>query len=329
MEDNEEESEEDNFLHRFQRDDLPCETCPHDEDGALPVEQQLANLSLGGGGGGVCAGGSYSEAATSQPVALRRGGEQALPALWARPRCDECGQEDGPEGGGRYGFSDHEGMFFCGRCWRSWDDEHREEILKPAYQQELQAAQRRALAREERSALGLPGITRAPSAASIPAGLEASCTPQEEANFFDRYEAPHDLPAEVEVEGGWKPGALGQRRAGELELTGSWERPVCSQCNREEGDEGGGRYRHDSDADRFFCGRCWKSWDEESRRKMMMAYAPRWRDDFGGPCPVVDCPPPPADVEPPAPVILGDEDFDFGSDLDECPMPPEPWDEVE
>lgn len=37
-----------------------------------------------------------------------------------RPRCSECGGEDGREGKGRYGLDAHEGLFFCGACWQKW-----------------------------------------------------------------------------------------------------------------------------------------------------------------------------------------------------------------
>lgn len=153
---------------------------------------------------------------------------------------------------------------------------------------------------------------------------------QDEENFFDRYGRASEAAPEVEVavEGGWRPDLATKRRDGELELEGCWEKPVCSQCGREDGEEGGGRYRRDEDGDHFFCGRCWQAWDEEARRKMMMAYAPTWRDSFCGPCPVVDCPPPPAEIEPPAPASFGDDDFDFGSEPSyDGPMTPEQWTE--
>merc|ERR1719221_2505974 len=73
-----------------------------------------------------------------------------------------------------------------------------------------------------------------------------------------------------------------------MALVGSWDRPLCIQCGRDEGEEGGGRYGHGDDMDKFFCGRCWKSWDETDRRKMMGAYAPmRSLQDPGCPDPMM------------------------------------------
>jgi len=195
-----------------------------------------------------------------------RANEPALPASWERPACNECGEEDGPNGGGRYGFDDHEGLFYCGKCWQAWDEEEKAKIMKPAY---LQMVESDAQSPKEAD----PG------------------------NFFDQYTGGEGTD---DIDGAWDPSSKAQLAEGEMALPGSWERPVCKQCGNDEGEDGGGRYRRDVDGEHFFCGRCWKSWDAESRRKMMMGYAPMCSPDPVCPAPetlafpIVDCPPPDA-----------------------------------
>jgi len=92
----------------------------------------------------------------------------------------------------------------------------------------------------------------------------------EAGNFFDQY---RDGDGIDDIAGHWVPGAQ-PATCGDA-LPGSWERPLCVECGQDEGEEGGGRYGHDDHIDQFYCGRCWKSWDEEEQRKMMSGYAPR------------------------------------------------------
>ncbi|CAE8735004.1 unnamed protein product, partial [Polarella glacialis] len=193
--------------------------------------------------------------------------------------CKECGLEDASEGGGRYGTDDHEGLFFCGRCWQSWDEAEKENIMRPLHQQ------RRVHPKAEVSS---PVV--GPSS-----------------NFFDSYQGGEGAD---DTEGAWSPSDGEGRRAGALELVGALERPRCVECSNEEGEEGGGRYGHGADAEKFFCGRCWQSWDEEDRRKMMMAYAPGHMDRFANE-PSVGCPPP----DPPS--LEDDFGFDFDDEGDD------------
>lgn len=215
---------------------------------------------------------------SSQPLP-RQDGAQALATLAERPVCEECGQEDSVEGGGRYGVDDHEGLFYCGRCWVIWDGPEKAEIMKPLY------LQRRVRDRPQ------PEIRSEP----------------EEDNFFKNFEGGGvDCDGSDDAVGAWS--AEASLRDGEQALPGSWHRPLCVECGNDEGDEGGGRYGHDDDVDKFYCGRCWQSWDVAARRRMMMAYAPQERhfandlvlDLF------VDCPPPD--------LPMWDDDLDYFED---------------
>lgn len=196
-------------------------------------------------------------------------GAQALPASWKRPSCHECKQEEGPEGGGRYGFDDHEGLFFCGTCWRKWDPKYKAEIMKPVYQQQ-------ALISAE---------------AASKADHEDTKDNDGEDNFFTS--AYQGGEGSDDLDGAWEEGSRSNTDA--QALPGSWERPLCCQCGRDEGDHGGGRYGHGPDAEKFFCGRCWQSWDEEDRQRMMRAYEPRRLNDpmsRHAMDPMLHCPPP-------------------------------------
>lgn len=262
------DTEEDNFLDRFR----VGPNIDHD------FVDEVADLHCSG-------------ASSSSTGPLLRPGEMALPASWQKPRCEECKLED-EEGGGRYGTDDHNGLFYCGRCWKAWDEAERQKIMKPLWQQ-------KALKKTEDVRQG-------------------DCE-----NFFATYSGG---PGSDDIDGAWDPGQKPVLRAGEMALPGSFDRPKCAQCGNDEGEVGGGRYGHGDKADKFFCGRCWQSWDEDDRRRMMMAYAPssRWSNDCVG-CapmdPVVYCPPP----EPPP---LNDDDcfgFDgFGPDSEDDfePGPP-------
>jgi len=211
------------------------------------------------------------EVVDSLPHPEFRPGEQCLPGSWEKPLCQECGKEDGPVGGGRYGFDDHEGSFFCGRCWKAWDLAEQEKIMKPAYLQTL---------------------------AWQP--LDRGGEDPQAGNFFDVYRGGDGTD---DAEGAWDPKSelvRGEGYRGEMALPASWERPTCHDCGMEEGEDGGGRYRRDEAGDLFFCGRCWKSWDADARRKIMMGYAPACLTDSMCSAPdvriepVVDCPAPDA-----------------------------------
>lgn len=232
---------------------------------------------------------------------------QALSASLERPVCRECGREDGPEGGGRYGFADHEGIFFCGRCWKAWDDEEKAKIMRPAYEQ----------ARSDRDSIGADA-----------AGAKCSQDGEELPNFFASGDHKEGCADDDEVVA-WSPDFRAPLRPGELALPAS-ERPTCAECGREEGEEGGGRYRRDDTGYRFFCGRCWQAWNPEAQRSMMMGFAPLCSAD-----PVVEayCPPPDcpafddadpwqdeADDDPYWREESGDDarDDDFGVDLGGC-----------
>uniref|UniRef100_A0A7S4S4U4 BRCT domain-containing protein n=1 Tax=Alexandrium monilatum TaxID=311494 RepID=A0A7S4S4U4_9DINO len=156
----------------------------------------------------------------------------APPASGDRPICQECGLKDGEEGGGRYGTDDHEDLFFCGACWKSWDGDDEKSDVEPVRQQ------------QQRSEEGGPS------------GEE-----------FNGGDASAD-----DIEGAWDPSKRDRGRDGEMALPGSWERPLCSECGREEGERGLGRYGHGEDSDKFFCGRCWMSWGEVDRMRIMLAY---------------------------------------------------------
>lgn len=99
--------EEDNFFSHYKPED-------HDEDGE-----------------------SEGELFDQQEAPHVTPGVQELPASWHRPRCSQCGNEDSAEGGGRYGHSEDEGKFFCGRCWSSWDAVEKAKIMRPAYLQSV------------------------------------------------------------------------------------------------------------------------------------------------------------------------------------------------
>lgn len=224
---------------------------------------------------------------------------QALPASGGPPRCLECGKIDGPEGGGRYGFADHKGCFYCGRCWKAWDLAEQAKIMRPAYLQNLDDSSGR-----RRFDEGDPG------------------------NFFDGYRGPSVPDCFVDhpdIDECWKPELAKNPQEGVQALPASWKRPVCNECGKQEGDNEGGRYRRDKNGDKFFCGRCWRAWDVESRRKMTMAYAPVCSTDFECPppeiCvePIVDCPEPdfPSyddEDEYCQPAYFGDEDFEVVDD---------------
>jgi len=100
-----------------------------------------------------------------------------------------------------------------------------------------------------------------------------------ESNFFDEYDADAQEGTD-DIDGAWNPDEKVVNDNGNQALPGSWERPVCIECGNNEGEEGGGRYGHGPDSEKFFCGRCWKSWDHEAQRKMMMAYSPGNRLDL-------------------------------------------------
>jgi len=212
------EEASDNFLSRFQKEgvDQECGNAEEDYD-------EVVDFSQGKGA-------------------------QALPGSGERPSCQECGEQDQENGGGRYGVDDHEGLFYCGRCWKAWDGEDKDNIMKPAWQQ------RKAYKEKER--------------------ME-----NDEGNFFDQYDAEAEEGTD-DIEGAWSPDEKGVNESGDQALPGSWERPLCVECGNDEGEEGGGRYGHGPDNEKFFCGRCWKSWDGEAQRRMMMAYAPANRLDF-------------------------------------------------
>lgn len=99
-----------------------------------------------------------------------------------------------------------------------------------------------------------------------------------EGNFFDEYKADAQEGTD-DIEGAWNPDHNDVNENGDQALPGSWERPICVECGNDEGEEGGGRYGHGPDNEKFFCGRCWKSWDCEAQQKMMMAYSPGSRFD--------------------------------------------------
>eukprot|EP00441_Pelagodinium_beii_P000200 CAMPEP_0197698012 /NCGR_PEP_ID=MMETSP1338-20131121/118760_1 /TAXON_ID=43686 ORGANISM="Pelagodinium beii, Strain RCC1491" /NCGR_SAMPLE_ID=MMETSP1338 /ASSEMBLY_ACC=CAM_ASM_000754 /LENGTH=292 /DNA_ID=CAMNT_0043281333 /DNA_START=33 /DNA_END=908 /DNA_ORIENTATION=- len=247
------EDDDDNFLNRFRHTSLDDEVV----------------------------GGSSSSSAGPRrfnPEPRIQGGpaKMALPGSWERPKCEECGQLEGPEGGGRYGTDDHVGLFFCGKCWQAWDEQEKANIMRPVYQQKP----KHVLVEQKESA-------------------------ETDGNFFHSYAGQEGTD---DIDGAWDPFNTKDGREGEMALPGSWERPLCVQCGNDEGEEGGGRYGHGPDEKKFFCGKCWKSWDEAERKKMMMAYAPQVRFDLDrfDNDPMVDCPPP----EPP-PL---DDDFGFGSD---------------
>lgn len=167
------------------------------------------------------------------------------------------------------------------------------------------------------------------------------CSPQmygqnDPANFLDRYRGQngvHHFPDYPDLRSdfnnnGWNSSEAKILREGTQALPASWKKPVCTQCMQEESDNEGGRYRRDGNGDKFFCGCCWRAWDEEARRKMMMAYAPMCSTDFEIPppeiCvdPIVDCPDPDfpdfpscdEEDEYSQPCYLGDEDFENTSD---------------
>lgn len=246
-----EDPEEDNFLDRFRAASSIVDFSPVDEDEVLEFDGHAASSS------------------STAPV--KRAGEMALPASWIKPRCKECDQEDGEEGGGRYGTDDHEGLFFCGRCWKAWDEAEKAKIMKPLWQQRL--------------------LKR----------------PEDADNFLNHFGGAVGTD---DIDGAWDPSSAPKRRDGELALPGSWERPICFECGNDEGDIGGGRYGHGEKAGKFFCFRCWQSWDEADRRGMMMAYAPsnRFCDGPTPMDPIVLCPAPEA---PP----LDDDFFDFDDDF--------------
>mmetsp|Transcript_107418 Transcript_107418/g.260746 ORF Transcript_107418/g.260746 Transcript_107418/m.260746 type:complete len:390 (+) Transcript_107418:110-1279(+) len=218
---------------------------------------------------------------------------QVVDHAWEKRLCDECGQEDGPEGNGKCGTGKSSDFWYCGSCWLAWDVKCQEK-----------------------------------------AGDEDSDA-EPLGNFFDHYKGGEGTD---EIDGAWDPDEQADRAEGEQALPGSWERPTCAECGNEEGDEGFGRYQRDEKGFRFICGRCWRSWDDESRRRIMMAYAPSCHLD-----PI--CPAPEAIAEPqidcPAPdVPFGDDDDDWIRQLDEGAEEvrdweggpddgPDDWDDVE
>lgn len=248
--------EEDNFLDRF-RNAASLITCESVDDDEVQV----------------CGGASSSSTAPVRPA-----GQMALPGSWQKPQCKECSQEEGPEGGGRYGTDDHDGFFYCDRCWQAWDAAEKAKIMKPAWQQRL--LQRKSPAEDDE-----PADVARPTKSSAAADTD-------------------------DIEGAWDPSQAPKRREGEMALPGSWERPICVKCGNDEGEEGGGRYGHRDEATKFFCGRCWQSWDEPDRLRMMLAYAPRWADGPVPMDPMVFCPAP----EPPP---VDDDCWGFDDDNDD------------
>jgi len=219
------------------------------------------------------------------PPPPARSGEMALPGSWDKPLCQECGNDEGEEGGGRYGVDDHEGLFFCGRCWQAWEGPAKENIMKPAWQQ-----RKKVQSQAQRHACACGAVFVADAAFCHKCGRRRLEDEDRGGNFFDQYEGGEGTD---DAEGAWDPSQLDDRRDGDMALPGSWDRPICEECGNDEGEEGGGRYGHGPDQEKFFCGRCWKSWDEDSKKKMMRAYAPSSRGLGGFMEPfILHCPPP-------------------------------------
>jgi len=245
----------DNFLRRFGA--ASAEEAPDEEEAEAEAEDGAAAAA--------------GPPPPPPPQVAPPGAAPALAPSAERPLCAECGREEGPEGGGRYGGGKHEGSFYCGSCWQAWGVQERAQLARPLYWQG-QAEEEEEEERRRRAA--------------AQAGADEDFT-----NFFDQY-AGGEGTDEVDVDDvGWDAAQEQKHRPNELALPGSWERPRCVQCGQEEGMPGGGRYRRDEGGYSFFCGACWMSWDEEAKRAMMMGFAPVCSAD-----PV--CPAPAAVAEP-------------------------------
>lgn len=264
-----------NFLEQFKVDDdlAPCEVHGEDPDENCPVCREWVQA--------MDRRAAMEEAKHNDELTFTgcivapwvpgtdcfAGARGALPASWEKPVCLECGKIDGPAGGGRYGFDDDAGKFFCGHCWGAWDEEEQEKIMKPAY---MQGA----------------GFDASPPSPRPDAGGASSSSAAATGNYFDDFAGAHSEGVD-DVEGAWEPGRKDAGH-GEQALPASWEKPICIECGKDDDEFGGGRYKRGAEGDKFYCGRCWKSWNVEARQNMMMAYAPSRCDPV--------CPPPDAHV---------------------------------